>query len=80
MENNCDDLVEFADDSLGSDDQDGFTLNTATDTICLNDNLEKSGERSAKNRKKKSKYEDYPVLPTDVIPINLPFSTRKIFR
>ncbi len=78
LEDNCDNLVEFADDSLASEDQDAFTLNTATDTICLNDNLEKSGDRSAKNCKKKSKYEDYLVLPTDGIPINLPFSTKDI--
>ncbi len=54
LEDNCDDLVDFADDSLASEDQDPFVLKTATDTICLNDNIEKSGNRSAKNRKKKS--------------------------
>ncbi len=38
----------------------------------------KTGKRSGKNCTKKSIYEDYPVFPTDVIPINLPFSMKDI--
>ena len=68
----------FADDSVDSEDQDAFMLKTASDTICLNDNFEKTGKRSGKNRTKKSIYEDYPVLPIDVIPIDLPFSMKDI--
>ncbi len=45
---------------------------------CLNDNIVDSGRRSGKNHTKKSIYEDYPVIPTEVIPINLPFSTKGI--
>ena len=70
--------MDNCNDSVGSEDQDELMLKTNTDTICLNDNFEKTGKRSGKNRTKKSIYEDYPVLPTDVIPINLPFSTKDI--
>ncbi len=78
FEDNSDKYVDFADDSVDSDDQDDFMLKTATDTICLNDNFEKTGKSSGKYQTKKSIYEDYLVLPTDVIPINLPFSTKDI--
>ena len=70
--------MDFADDFIASEDQDAFMLKTATDTICLNDTFKKSGDRSSKNHKKKSKYEDYPVLPNNVIPVNLPFATKDI--
>ncbi len=70
--------MDFADDSIASEDQDAFMLKTATDTICLNDNFESSGKRSGKNRTNKSKYEDYLVLPNNVIPVNLPFATKDI--
>ncbi len=78
LEENSDKYVDFADDSVNSEDQDAFMLKTMTDTNCLNDNSENFGRHSCKNRTKKSKYEDYPVLPTEVIPINLPFCTKDI--
>ncbi len=70
LEDNSDKYVDFADDSIDSEDRHAFMLKTATDTICLNDNFEKSGKRSGKNHTKKSIYKDYRVIPTDVIPIN----------
>ncbi len=78
LEDNSDKYVDFADDSIASEDQDAFMLKTATDTICVNDNFESSGKRSGKNCTNKSKYEDYPVLPNNVIPINLPFATKDV--
>ncbi len=78
LEDNSDKYVDFADDSIASEDQDAFMLKTATDTICVNDNFESSGKRSGKNRTNKSKYEDYPVLPNNVIPVNLPFATKDV--
>ncbi len=65
-------------DSVNSGDQEDMMLKTTTDKICLNDNIDDSGGRSGKNRTKKSIYEDYTAIPTEVIPINLPFSTKDI--
>ncbi len=70
--------MDYDDDSIGSGDQDELMLKTNTDTICLNDNNLNSGGRSGKNRTKKSIYDDYLSLPTEVISINLPFSTKEI--
>ncbi len=49
LKDNSDKYVDFADDSIASDDQDAFMLKTATDTICLNDIFENSGNPSCKN-------------------------------
>ncbi len=70
--------VDHDSDFVGSEDQDELMLKTNTDTICLNDNILDSGGRSGKNRTKISIYNDYLALPTEVIPINLPFSTKDI--
>ncbi len=51
---------------------------TNLDTIYHKDNLINSGGCLQKNHTKKSIYDDYPLLPTEVIPINLPFSTKDI--
>ncbi len=53
-------------------------LKTNTDIICLNDNILDSGGHSGKNCTKKSIYDNYMSLPTEVIPINSPFSTEDI--
>ncbi len=78
LQENSDKEVDFADDSVDSEGQDVFMLKTTIDTNCLNDNIKNSGRCSGKNHTKKTIYEDYPVLPTEVIPINLLFSTKDI--
>ena len=78
LQESSDKYVDSDHDSVDSGDQDGLMLKTTTDTICLNDNTLNSGGRSGKNCTKKSIYEDYPSLPTEIIPINSPFSTKDI--
>ncbi len=78
LEDNSDKYVDIADDSIASEDQDAFMLKRATDTICVNDNFKSSGICSGKNCTNKSKYEDYPVLPNNVIPVNLPFAMKDV--
>ena len=70
--------MDSADDSVDSGDQDDFMLKTSTDTICLNANTVDSGGHSSKNHTKKSIYKDYLAIPTEVIPIDLAFSTKDI--
>ncbi len=70
--------MDYDNDSVSSEDQDELMLKTNTDTMCLNDNIVNSGGHSGKNCTKKSIYEDYPAIPTEVIPINSPFSTKDI--
>ncbi len=64
--------------SVCSGNQDDLMVRTNTDTICLNDNLLNLGGHSGKNHTKKSIYDNYPSLPTEVIPISSPFSTKDI--
>ncbi len=78
LQESSDKCVDSDDDSVDSEDQDDSMLKTTTDTICLNYNIVDSGRRSSKNCTKKSIYEDYPAIPTEVIPINLSFSTKDI--
>ncbi len=78
LQESSDEYVHSDDDSDDSADQDNFMLKTTTDTICLKDNIVDSGRRSNKNRMKKSIYDEYPALPTEVIPVNLPFCTKDI--
>ena len=70
--------MENDNDYVGSEDQDDLMSKTTMDTICLNDNILNYGGRSGKNCTNKSIYEDYLAIPTEVIPINLPFSTKDI--
>ncbi len=70
--------VDYDNDSVGSGDQDELMLKTNTDTICFNDNILNSGGHAGKNCTKKSIYYNYLSLPTEVIPINSPFSTKDI--
>ncbi len=65
LQESSDEYVDFADDSVNSEDQDDFMLKTTIDTNCLNDNIENSGRRSGKNCTKKSNYKDYLAIPID---------------
>ncbi len=66
-------------ESVSSGDQDDLIEKTNLDTIYHKDNLINSGGCLQKNCTKKSIYDDYPALPTEIIPINLPFSTKTSF-
>ncbi len=65
-------------DSVSSGDQDDLMVRTNTDTICIDDSLLDSSGCSGKNCRKKPIYDYFPALPTEVVPINLPFSTKDI--
>ncbi len=54
-------------------------VKTNKDTICLDKDLLDSGGHSGNNLTKKSIYVTYPALSTEVVSINLPFSTKDIF-
>ncbi len=65
-------------DSINSCDQDYLMVKTNMDTICPNDDILDSGGHFGKNCTKKSIYDTYTALSTEVVPINLPFSTKDI--
>ncbi len=79
LRESSDKRVDSDDDSVDSEDQDDFMLKTTMDTNCLNDNIVDSGRRSGKNHTKKSIYEDYLALPTEVIPITCIFLQKTLF-
>ncbi len=79
IQQDSDEDVDYDHDSISLGDQDELMLKTNLDTILLNDNIINFGGCSGKNPTKKSIYEDYPTLPTEVIPINSPFQQKTSF-
>ncbi len=78
FEENSDNSMGCDKESVGSGDQDNLMENTNLDTIYHEGNLINSGGCLQKNHTKKAIYDDYPALPTEGIPINLPFSMKDI--
>ncbi len=64
--------------SVNSCNQDNLMVKINTDTICPDDILLDSGGHSSKNCTKKSIYDTYQALSTEVVPINLTFSMKDI--
>ncbi len=78
FEENLDNSMGSDEESVGSSNEDNLMEKTNFDTIYHKDNLINSVGFLGKNCTKKSIYDDYPALHTEVIPINLPFSMKYI--